>query len=277
MPRPPCERSRDTGPCSNRSKMRDCISGGKPMPLSRTITDARPRSVTMPSAILPPGLVYFTAFCRRLENTCVRRTRSALTKTSLRSPKNSTLWLRACAAGRTASTAASRISKSGIGSRRSSIKPRLTRATSSRSSTRRVSWLTWRPIVSRCRRKSSSGGRSVRRSKTSEFSNGASGLRNSCASMARNSSLRSCSRRSWSLKPAAAARAASSALTSACARSAARRASRTCASPVAHRYSAFSKAPSSGSCSSNACTAAGCGSPPIRTARTPCRASARTR
>ena len=102
--------------------------------------------------------------------------------------------------GRLVSTAAAITSARSTTPLRSSILPRVMRDTSIRSSTRRTMWLTWRSIISHIWPAGPAAPES--RSRLTELRIGASGLRSSWASVARNSSLRrSASSRSQQVRP----------------------------------------------------------------------------
>ena len=136
---------------------------------------------------------------------------------------------------------------------RSSTFPSVMRETSSRSSTRRDSCVTWRPIISRAQTTLAlSSGRSRMMATAIEI--GASGLRSSCPSVARNSSLRrstSCtcasrwlfSRSSCSACSRSAIRCTSSACDRSTARSACRRPRRWSSSSAMSAISTVSNAP----------------------------------
>src|SRR5207245_2279345 len=80
-------------------------------------------------------------------------------------------------------------SPSATGCRSTTIRPVVTRATSSRSSTRRARWWVWRPMIIRIRAVSSSWAPSFSSTVTALLI-AARGFRSSWASIARNSSLR---------------------------------------------------------------------------------------
>ncbi len=191
MPSPPCAFSSDRSACTNGSKTLASMSRAIPAPSSATVTATEPPSSSGSTVIrtCPPGAVYFAALLSRLANTWASRVTSASTTirstgapTVSRCPSSST-------SGRLVSTALWTASIRSTRDRRSSILPRLIRLTSSRSSTRWTICRSWRPIVSRAR--STAFGSSFARSMTrSAFRIGASGFRSSCASVARNSSLR---------------------------------------------------------------------------------------
>ena len=136
----------------------------------------------------PPGSVYFTALLSRLANTCARRTASASTSSASGGSVSVSSWRAASISGRLVSTAAAITSARSTMSLRSSILPRVMRDTSIRSSTRRTMWLTWRSIISHIWPAGPAAPES--RSRLTELRIGASGLRSSWASVARNSSLR---------------------------------------------------------------------------------------
>ena len=182
-------RSSDWSACTNRSKILWCISGVIPTPESCTRNTASRSSRVSASAIRPPGSVYFVALLSRFATTCSRRVASP--STIMGSGDSETL--RSCLErfGRVAS------GFDGVGDDGVEVDQCLAeldfatvmREMSKRSSRRRAMWRIWRPAISRD-------------SSTRElpllcdpiicrmFARGASGLRSSWASMARNSSLR---------------------------------------------------------------------------------------
>ena len=125
----------------NRSKTRGSISGGMPMPVSRTRDDRvvalRARPI---SADLARRSVYLAALLSRLATTCASRVGSASHERAGSAAASTSA--RGCApsiSGRLVSTALATTVARSTGSVRSSILPRVIRDTSSRSSTSRTS------------------------------------------------------------------------------------------------------------------------------------------
>ena len=195
IPRPPCDRSALRSACENRSNARVARSGAMPMPVSHTSTATLARSSRTCTSMRPPSGVYFAALPRMLANTCTRRLRSPCTCASSDGRCNSRWCAFALTCGRTCSTASAMTPASGTGARSSVTRPRVTRETSSRSSISPVMWRAWRPMIAvTWRTRSSSSRPTLRKSAAAVI--GASGLRSSCASIARNSSLRRSASRS---------------------------------------------------------------------------------
>ena len=119
----------------------------------------RPRAARR-SAMRPPGSVYFAALLSRFENTCARRVASPSTGSGSRGSATSSAWPRASMNGRAVSTrVCARTSRSSTRSCRSASLPVVMRDTSSRSSTSRTIWRSWRSIISRARRATARGRR----------------------------------------------------------------------------------------------------------------------
>ena len=156
-----------------------------PTPLSVTRIATRSPSRTVDTAITPPRSVYFAAFVRRFATTCVSRTPSPFTIVP-RAKVVTSSCLRSSRSGLAISIALPIMSTTSISSRWSSMLPRVIREMSSRSSTSRTTWRTWRRITVRSRSNVSGALICIR---SSAVRIGASGLRSSCPSIARNSSL----------------------------------------------------------------------------------------
>ena len=209
-PRPPCERSAVRRACLKRSNTWGSRAGSMPMPLSVTLSTSRRSLVSAASAIRPPGGVYLAALCSRLESTWTRRFLSPSTSASgVRTSTSS--WCRFDATrGSTCSTALWTTEPISTRCRSIATSPRVTRETSSRSWIRDFMWSTWRTMISLVRLTTAS----VPPESLSMWAAamiGASGLRSSWASMARNSSF------AWFWFSAA--RRASRSLSSSCSRS----------------------------------------------------------
>ena len=171
-----------------------------PVPLSRTVMVASPSPASATSSMRPPSPVYLAALLSRLATTCDSRAKSADSHTGAGGTDTLRVWARASISGRAVSTLCETMRASSTGSFLSAILPWLMRDTSSSSSTRRASRVTWRSTTSRAMVSFGSGG-ARRRITSTALRIGASGLRSSCDSMARNSSLRwfaSCRRASAS-------------------------------------------------------------------------------
>ena len=147
-PRPPLVRASELSTCVKRSKMFSSISGARPMPVSRTLKTASPWSCVSVSSIRPPGLVYLAAFSSRLEMTCSNRTRIAVDAHGGVGQRERQRVPQRSARGRAASAASRAMATRSMGSRRSSMLPRLMRATSSSSSTSRTRFCVCRSIIS---------------------------------------------------------------------------------------------------------------------------------
>ncbi len=202
-PRPPSERASERGPWVNRSKMCGRTSDAMPVPLSRTETMTSWSSTATSTCTLPPSPVYFEALPIRLVKTWVRRTRSPRVPTGSGGRSRNRCWPRSRMRGSTVSSAWSIAFETGIGSRFRVILPLLMRAASSRSSSRRAMWSTWRRMTFG---KFRSWGEAFaeRSSSIDDMLIGTSGLRSSCASIARNSFWRrlaasASSREPWAL------------------------------------------------------------------------------
>ncbi len=198
MPRPPWERSTERSSCTKSSNTRLRIAGAMPSPLSRTCTTARSPSRSIEMEISPPSSVYLAALVSRFSNTWVRRMASPSTHSGCGGSFVSKRCRLRSSSGRTVSIARAIVKARSTGSMRSPIAPRVMREMSSRSSTSRVTWSTWRTRVSRTQATRASVP-PMRLSTSAALRIGASGLRSSWPSMARNSSLRrSASRRASS-------------------------------------------------------------------------------
>ena len=174
--------------CVNMPNTRASISGARPTPLSATSTNALSPSARSRSASVPPCGVYLAALLSRLLMTCASRVASAFTNSGASPDSNANLWRPASITGWLSSIACCAISRRSTSPRRNSILPRLMRETSIRSSINRTRWASWRSIIARtCAALAESG---LAASAPRPLASGASGLRNSCARMARNSSLR---------------------------------------------------------------------------------------
>ncbi len=99
----------------------------------------------------PPGGVYFAALVSRFVITCASRAASASTIRPRRGTSTLSVCARCSSIGPAVSIARATDSASSSGCLRSSIWPRAMRATSMRSSTRWIRWLTWRSITVRAR------------------------------------------------------------------------------------------------------------------------------
>ena len=187
-PRPPCATGRASAPAARTcSNTRSIMSGAIPAPSSRTLTSTCPPLARGANGDRRPGSLYLAAFVSRLKTTCARRSGSALDGESAprhpfdADPVRALLEQRARHLHRRAGPRR----RSPCVRRRSSILPRVIRDTSSRSSTRRVRCADL-PLERRPARATSAP-----RSRISWIAVkiGASGLRSSWPSMARNSSL----------------------------------------------------------------------------------------
>jgi hypothetical protein len=168
-----------------------------PMPLSLTAMRTYFSSASTSSRSAPPSWVYLAALLRIFASTCTRRFLSPHASAGAGACVTLNCWRRACTSGPTCSTASKAIWPMSSGVSSSSTRPRVTRETSSRSSISAVMWRTWRPMIWLVLRTRFSFG-SARSRRSAAAPIGASGLRSSCASMARNSSLRRSSSRSFS-------------------------------------------------------------------------------
>ncbi len=184
-PRPPRARSIACGPCTNTSNAWGSRSGAKPLPVSRTRSTARSPARSTRTLMRPPAGVYLSALSTRFAITCSMRAGSAWIGT----PAPCTVTSCSCVRPAWARPSTERRASSPRSCRpsRRSIFPDDTRATSSRSSTRRVRCAVWRRTMSTTRRALSSG---VTRSRTATaLVRVPSGFLSSWPSMARNSSL----------------------------------------------------------------------------------------
>ncbi len=160
-----------------------------PTPLSRTLITAWPWRSVSASSIEPPSSVYLPALLSRLATTWDRRAKSPRSTTGASGTVAWSWWRRLSRNGFAVSIACATTARRSSGSVCSAILPWLMRATSSRSSTRRVRCATCRPVTSVAQVSFGSAG-ARRRITSSAVRIGASGLRSSCESIARNSSLR---------------------------------------------------------------------------------------
>ena len=169
--------------------MRSSASGAMPQPLSDTTLTTSPSSTRTCRRMSPPLSVYFAALDSRFCSSCTRRA-SSPTSSTASSGTSSVRWCwRASISGRAASALRSATSRKLMRSRLSPIFPVTMRPTSSRSSTSRVSWLSWRSMMSRQLRRRGDCSGSICMMLTA-LRIGASGLRSSCDSIARNSLVR---------------------------------------------------------------------------------------
>ena len=118
----------------------------------------------------------------------LRTAGSGWNASTLGAPLTTSLWPFASIRGLPSSIAELKISMISIRTSRKMILPWLTRDTSMRSSMRCTRWDNCLPIIWRTSSRSTCGGAARRSCKPLRI--GASGLRNSCASVARNSSFR---------------------------------------------------------------------------------------
>src|SRR3954447_25742982 len=188
-PSPPSERCRELSTWANGSKIVCSIPGERPTPVSRTRKTASASSVSTEIHRRPARGVYLMAFWSRLQTTCSSRPGSPLTTAVRVSTATSRSLARASDFMPSSTRQRSTTSRRSTGRRCRLILPRVTRETSSRSSTMRTRWRVWRMMTSRwrtscssCDPTSSSTQRALRMA--------AMGLRSSWPSMARNSSLR---------------------------------------------------------------------------------------
>ena len=182
----------------NISKMRGSASGAMPMPLSRTLIAHRRRPRAAPTArCAPPSCGVLGGVVEQVGEDLREPHRIAVQPQRLGGQRDARAGGRAAWIERLAGL-------DGVAHDRrqlDALAPQLEacrgvmRDISSRSSTRRTRWLTWRSMMSRIapalarRRPAAAAACSALRS-------GASGLRSSCASVARNSSLRRSASRS---------------------------------------------------------------------------------
>ena len=186
------------------SKMVEMERVSRPMPLSRTRTTASSSSCFTSSSMRPPGSVYLAALCSRLPTTWASRAASPSTGSGASVTRTSSAWRRDSMNGRTVSSASRTASRRSMRALRTANLPVVMRETSSRSSTSRTICRSWRSIMSSARWRISGVVAGVRMI-SSALRKGASGLRSSCARVARNSSLRrSASRSASARRPASA-------------------------------------------------------------------------
>src|SRR6267378_2001119 len=183
MPIPPGARSSAPGAWTNTSKTRGSISALIPTPESFTRSTAWPTPVSRLTSIRPPALVYFTALERRFATICSKRSRSprTITAPSASASTSSTPWI--CAARSNPWSARCTTARRSMDSSCRAILPRVTRDTSSRSSTSRERCRSCRLTTARSRVNLSPACRSI---SSAAVKIAASGLRSSCPSMARN-------------------------------------------------------------------------------------------
>ena len=191
MPRPPCERSSVRLLCTNRSKICGSRSGAIPVPLSLTLITASSPSARASMRIWPCGSVYLMALVSRFATHCTRRAGSPLTSSgsscAVRGQRDGSF---SRSMGSTVSSACA-ITSASATFRRSQLDARARDA-------RNVQQIVDQPreVVDLAlddvdgRRRARSSGCGVRCSSlATALRIGASGLRSSCASMARNSSF----------------------------------------------------------------------------------------
>ncbi len=159
------------------------------MPSSSTRNTPMAPSRSTATLTCPPCGVNLIALFSRLPIACASRAGSACTHSVAARARKSSCSPAAAASGRTDSTAWRAIDASSTGSLRSSMRPWLTRLTSSRSSTRRTICRTWRCATSSVAF-ACGGTVSPWLRICSVLVIGANGLRSSCDSIARNSLLR---------------------------------------------------------------------------------------
>ena len=210
MPRPPVSRSSAGSACENISKTVGRCRASMPMPESRTEHCASSPSRDELTWIDPPSGVNLLALTSRLRITCVRRAASASSQSGCSASERVSSWRAAVISGLAASMAASMASVNVTGSSRRRSLPcgdprHLEQVVDQARDLRELApEHLARPAevgvgdVLAC-----AAGRS-------RWRIGASGLRSSCASVARNSSLRRWSSASCSLAASAARRASSS-------------------------------------------------------------------
>ena len=188
IPRPSCVPTPLRRSWANISNKRGSMAGKMPIPLSRTDTTASWSSWRAVNQICPPCLVYRAALLSRLVNTCSRRTASAWTIKGASGINTLNLCPFSLISDMLASTALRNTTARSIGTCRNSIFPLVMRDISSRSSTRRTIYSTCRFMTGSTRGMAvAPSGRAM---SASALEIGASGLRSSCASVARNSSFR---------------------------------------------------------------------------------------
>ncbi|MCY1337899.1 hypothetical protein D9M69_237390 [compost metagenome] len=189
MPSPPCASVPGRLSCTNMLKMCSSDCGAMPRPWSITCT-RRVRFwtvVTMLMAVCAGE--NFDAFRIRFCITCTSRILSACIGIDAAWVCTATCCDLASSDGRAASVASAITSLNSSGPVRSSMRPELMRPMSSRSSTSRLRCVTWRSIRLRLLL-ASAGSPGASRIAASALCTGASGLRSSCDSVARNSLMR---------------------------------------------------------------------------------------
>ncbi len=173
------------------------------MPLSRTCTRTSASFCATSTVMAPPSLVYFAALLIRLPKSCARRVISPFTQTGCSGSVSFREWRCCRTAGWAASTVFLSTSHRSRRSRCMMTLPWVMRETSSKSSSRRVhhACTTWRLAISSVSLCIFGFMPSVLRIYRALLM-GANGLRNSCASMARQtlSLLRSFSRSIFALR-----------------------------------------------------------------------------
>ncbi len=193
MPSPPCARSSARSTCAEHVEdVRQVLRGDADavVPHARPPRSRRRRSAV--SRMCPPGSACTcAALLSRLANTCARRAGSASSAHRLRRQRHREVVARASISGRAVSTRAARTTlASSTRSRRSSSLP-LRDAADVEQVVDQAHHVLQLALDDVARRAARAGRRSpARRSSSSALRIGASGLRSSCASVARNSSLR---------------------------------------------------------------------------------------
>jgi hypothetical protein len=190
MPSPPRERSMVWCACTNRSKIRGSISAGMPTPESTTRTTASSPSRPTNTLTVRSPCENLSAFDSRLPTICSRRTASPCTQQGS-DTRSMRPWLALPEA--MVATDAFTLSARFTTVRLSTILPVTARPTSSRSSTSRAMCSTWRLMMPVARSAIGSECPMMPSACTAPWM-APSGLRSSCASIARNSSFERFSR-----------------------------------------------------------------------------------
>ena len=191
MPRPPCERSRRRSACVNRSKIRGSISAAMPMPVSRTRTHGL---VALPLGRQPDAAARLGVLGGVVQQVAEH----------LRQPGRVGLQPDRPVGQRDGQLVPALLDQRAAGLDRLARRPRpgppppcgarscpgVIRETSSRSSTSRTRCSTCRSIIARARSTVGVVGLGAAAGSAGALRIGASGLRSSWASIARNSSLR---------------------------------------------------------------------------------------
>jgi hypothetical protein len=188
-PSPPWAMSSVRSDCTNRPNTCGSISGRIPRPLSFTRISTNSPIDTARKEIAPPTSVYLAALLSKFDTIWARRAGSTSSSSGSRGSARSSAWFFSWNCGWLVWTACWMIVATSTRSLRSSILPAVTRETSSRSSTRRTMCRTCRSIASRARC-SLGVVVSISWKVFRPVMIGTSGFRSSCASIARNSSLR---------------------------------------------------------------------------------------